>query len=237
MRLALILSLLCAAGCRSETALQRGTELFSDSSASNIPSNVFSCATCHSVLPGGDPNRINAGYTLANTLNRPSWWGGAYDDPLDAVNECWVEFMRAENGFAPDDEDGRAILIYLQSISTEPAPALPLTIVKNIISDPMLPGYVPEGDATRGAATYQKACAQCHGTLNTGDGRLGPAVSLIPKETIANHGVDMTTGARPVTIEKIRHGKFFTIGGNMAPFSLEVLSDADVGDILAYMSL
>jgi thiosulfate dehydrogenase len=236
MRLALILVVL-SAGCRTETALQRGSELFNDPNAANIPSNVFSCGTCHSVLPDGDPNRINAGYSLANTLNRPSWWGGAYDDPLDAVNECWVEFMRAEKGFAPDDPDGRAILIYLQSISTAPAPALPLTIVKNIITDPMLPGWVPEGDATRGAATYQKACAQCHGAINSGDGRLGPSVSVIPKETIANHGTDMLMGARPVTIEKIRHGKFFTIGGNMAPYSLETLSDSDVGDILAYMSL
>jgi thiosulfate dehydrogenase len=33
----------------------------------------------------------------------------------------------------------------------------------------------------------------------------------------------------------VRHGKFYNVGGNMPLFSLEALSDAQLGDILAYL--
>ena len=40
-----------------------------------------------------------------------------------------------------------------------------------------------------------------------------------------------------MTIEKVRHGKFFSVGGNMPLFSLEALSDAQLGDVLAYLEM
>ena len=42
-------------------------------------------------------------------------------------------------------------------------------------------------------------------------------------------------GTRPITIEKVRHGKYFGVGGNMPLYSLEALSDAQLSDILAYL--
>ena len=38
-----------------------------------------------------------------------------------------------------------------------------------------------------------------------------------------------------IMIEKIRHGKFFGIGGNMPLYSTETLSDGEVADIVAYL--
>ena len=41
-------------------------------------------------------------------------------------------------------------------------------------------------------------------------------------------------GASPrlVVIEKVRHGQFFGVGGNMPLFSREAMSDADLGALL-----
>jgi thiosulfate dehydrogenase len=218
---------LLGAGCGPTPAVDRGQALFASSSLSRSPSNVFACATCHTPT-AGDPSHILPGYTLHDVTSRPSWWGGAYDAPLDAVNECLYEFMRGDR-LPPDDVDGRSLLVYLQSLSPDAtAQALPLTVVKTIAD-------VPNGDPGRGKDTYTRACANCHGDLHTGSGRLGPAVSVIPEESIQQHGLDPLTGARPITIEKVRHGKFFNVGGNMPLYSVEALSDAQLGDILAYM--
>src|SRR6185503_13183616 len=47
------------------------------------------------------------------------------------------------------------------------------------------------------------------------------------------------TGIDPslVVIEKVRHGRFFNIGGEMPLFSEEALSDDDLGALLAYLEL
>ena len=39
-----------------------------------------------------------------------------------------------------------------------------------------------------------------------------------------------------VVIEKVRHGRFFDIGGVMPPFSLESLSNAQLSDLLAFLN-
>jgi thiosulfate dehydrogenase len=226
----LLLPIVFVAGCGPEPAAQKGQELFASSSLSPAPSNAFSCATCHPTTASPDPSRRDAGYTLHDAVVRGGFWGGAYVSPLDATNECLVEFMRG-GALTADDEKGRALFVYLQSLSPDAkADALPLTVVKDIVD-------LPAGDAGRGKATYTAACAYCHGDIHTGSGRLAGYVSIIPDESIKAHGTDPKTGARPITIEKVRHGKFFNVGGNMPLFSTEALSDAELGDVLSYMGL
>lgn len=248
---------LLAFGC-TETAQQRGEALFNASSFSVSPSNPDACSTCHSTKAGGDPPALLAGFTLFDAAARPTWWGGAYDTFLDAVNECYVEFMRGDR-ILPDDPDGRALFVYLTSIAPDAqSPALPLTVVKNLGTICMgsddtttcgptqkctqLPDLtffcdIPNGDVGRGADLYQRGCVHCHGALHTGAGRLGTADSVIPDESLKAHGGDPRLGARGITVEKLRHGKFFTVGGNMPFYPLETMTDAQIGDILAYMGL
>lgn len=230
---------LAAAGCGRQStvpALEHGRSLFSSPAFSPAESNVFACSTCHSVLAAGDPVLKLPGYTLFDAVARPSWWGKSYAYLLDAVNECYVEFMRGPR-LGPGDTDGRSLLLYLQSLAPDAsAPALPLTTVETL--DKTYYDQLKGGDPVKGKATYTAACANCHGDLHSGAGRLGPKVSIIPEESIQQHGPGdglHLDGARPITIEKVRHGKFFSVGGNMAQYSLETLADADLADILAYM--
>jgi thiosulfate dehydrogenase len=216
---------LLLAGC-SISAHDYGRELLGESSVSDAISNSFSCLSCHETTQA--PAQLRPGYTLYDVTGRPSWWGGFQLDLLDAMNQCVVDFMRGRPLAAGDDK-ARAVKVYLDSISPDPAPSpLPLTVVQNITD-------VPSGDSTRGKDVWDRSCGNCHGAPHTGAGRISTAASLVPDDSLAAHGTDPKTGARIITIEKVRHGKYFNVGGNMPMYSLEALSDAQLGDLLAYL--
>ncbi len=221
------------AGCAKQSAVEYGEAMFSDPALSGAKSNVFSCATCHTRIT--DVGAIRPGYNLVNAVRRPSYWGGFVNNLFDAVNQCVKDdggFMGG-NGLSRDSDESRALFLYLESLDDGAAAhALPLTVVADIVD-------VPSGDATRGAATYKAVCATCHGDANTGVRRLSEKQSVIPKETIALHqtAAFAKNEARKIIVEKIRHGKFFMVPGDMPLFSKEAFTDEQVGDVLAYFEM
>ena len=58
---------------------------------------------------------------------------------------------------------------------------------------------------------------------------------VIPEEVLASHplGQFTPTAQQEVFSRKIREGRFFGQGGQMPPFSMQVLSDGDVADLMA----
>ncbi|MFP2931615.1 c-type cytochrome [Pyxidicoccus sp. 3LG] len=227
---------LLAAGCDGEDpetmqAAEYGERLFSDPLLSESEFNAFSCATCHATTPTPPAGRLDSGYTLYDSAFRQSWWGGYETRLLDAVNFCYVNFMRGVAPLPKDSPKSRALYEYLVSISpNRDTPALPYTVVKDAAE-------VARGDAARGGEVYRAACLSCHGELHTGAGRLTELASILPEVT-ADYG-ETFPGVPPslVVIEKVRHGQFFGVGGNMPPYSLEALSDADLGALLTYLGL
>lgn len=225
MRAALFLLLL--AGCGPTPAVSYGEQLFNDPQFAGSKFNQWSCATCHATRTGDA--RVLPGSTLVNAVNRPSYFGGREPRLIDAAGFCYQYFMRAAGPLKPDDPRSRALYEYLASVaSAEPAPALPMTIV-------LANADVPRGDSKRGEAVYKAACQVCHGEKTTGRGRNSPLASLLPN--IADDYAKLFPGvpAGLVFIEKIRHGQFFGVGGNMPFFSRESLSDEDVGALLSYL--
>ncbi len=172
--------------------------------------------------------------SLADTTRRAAWWGGTVRTLLEASDFCWVYFMRGFPGIDATSDDARALFDYLDSLATDatPAsellPALPLTTVETIVD----PG---RGDATRGSAVFDRACRVCHGDPHTGRGRIGPAVVVVP-EASQDLADDLGVDIRLVLAEKVRHGQFFGVGGNMPFYPLELLSDAELADLLEYLS-
>ncbi|MBJ6764621.1 c-type cytochrome [Myxococcaceae bacterium JPH2] len=221
-------------GCGGEekkSAADFGEELFHDARLSESTFNRFSCATCHVTTPQAPAERIDSGYSLYNVASRPSWWGGNETRLLDSVNFCYVNFMRGVSKLEPDDPMSRSLYEYLVRISPDAqATALPFTIVKDI-------NEVARGDATRGATVYRAACQTCHGELHTGKGRLTELASILPEVTKDYGTVFPGVPKSKVVIEKVRHGQFFGVGGNMPPYSTEALSDADLGAVLSYLEL
>ncbi len=211
-------------------AAEYGAQLFSDASFSDSEFNEFSCATCHvgrDVVDG----RIYAGADLNDSVHRGSWWGGSASRYIDAVNHCYVYFMRGKP-LASDDPRGRALYEHLLSLSSD-APAAPVlvTVVENVTT-------VPRGDPARGEQVYDGACKHCHGAPHTGDGRISPLLSIVPEASVEfAEKFDPPFDPALVIVEKVRHGPFFGVGGNMPFFSTEVLSDADLGALIAYLGL
>ncbi|RKG67373.1 cytochrome C oxidase Cbb3 [Corallococcus sp. CA054B] len=224
------------AGCGGDTAgpqaaADYGEALFQDAWLSPSEYNTFSCATCHVTTPEAQAGRIDSGHTLYNVAARPSWWGGNETQLLDAVNFCYVNFMRGVTKLGAEEPRSRALYEYLSRISPDAqAPALPFTVVKDIQD-------VPRGDVTRGKAVYEAACHHCHGATHTGEGRLTDFASVLPEVTQTYDQAFPGIPHAQVVIEKVRHGPFFGVGGNMPLYSTEALSDADLGALLTYLGL
>ncbi len=226
---ALILVALAALGCDDGAlgAARAGLGWFTRASLSSEGENRASCVTCHDTAAA--PSRAVGG-TLAGVTARPTFWNGAEDDLLDAVNACLTTFMRS-TPIDRDDGRGRALFAYLATLS---GPGTPVTYSIELAVTRAPSG----GDAGRGAEVYDRACGRCHGEAHSGDGRLDPGAPTLPEEARAlatQHFPALPPGL--VLTEKVRHGAFFGVGGWMPFFSLEALTDPELADLLAFLGM
>lgn len=224
-------ALLCGCPGQPMKAAGFGEQLFHDARFAESQFNAFSCATCHATTPEPPEGKLFAGYTMWNVVGRTSYWGGQEARLIDAVSFCYVYFMRGPGPLDPEDDRSRALYEYLASLSPdETSEALPFTVVRNV-------AMIDGGDASRGEAVYRAACRECHGEKGTGAGRLTDLAPELPN--VASDYDQLFPGISPrlVFIEKVRHGQFFGIGGNMPLYSIEAMSDAELADLLAYLGL
>ena len=70
-----------------------------------------------------------------------------------------------------------------------------------------------------------------------GNGRLNAHIPTLRADFQKAHAQYTPQERRLIFIEKVRHGSFLGYGGQMPPFSLESLSDAELGDLLAFVGL
>lgn len=219
------------AACKGETttetrtAVEHGEVLFGLSELSPAPGNDLACIDCHDA---GTAHQT--GGSLAGVTSRTSYWGGSELSLLGAINHCRYYFMLADTPWTGGELEARAIYAYLESLPGDGAPA-PFSI--GLVVDP------GPGDAGRGKPIYETACASCHGALGSGEGAITPTAPILPDDTLEVHPLEAYTPAerRLVFIEKTRHGTFLGYGGQMPPFSLEVLSDSELADLLTYMGV
>ncbi|MDI1430906.1 c-type cytochrome [Polyangium sorediatum] len=235
---ALLSGLLCA--CEPETEIVEGSAedhgkaLFSDPTLTETSANAFSCATCHPTSKPSADGPILPGAPLAGVTRRASYWGGMELELLRSMNHCLYYFMLSSKSWSAEDERAGALFAYLDALPAGSADeeAWPFTV-------PVQVSAPPPGDATAGASVYSRACKNCHGAVKTGDGRLVARAPVLPDQTLAEHPLGTYTPEqrRLVFVQKTRHGGFLGYGGQMPPFSLEVLSDEQMGDLLAYMGV
>lgn len=237
MRRALFTAMvLAAAGCGDPevqvveiTAAEHGKDLFADPATAG-GTNKVSCATCHAENEA-DAKHLSGGHIAGATL-RTSYWGGQENTLSRSINHCRNFFMTADEAWDGTEDDAVAIYAYLESLEDgASADAVPFTI-----GDVVDPG---EGDAAKGKVVYDKACASCHGTKSTAEGRLLSAAPTLPEETLIEHPEPKYDDEDRllVFVEKIRHGGFLGYGGTMPPFSLEAISDQELADLLSYLEV
>ncbi len=203
----------------------RGRQLFASGALSPSHLNLFACTTCHDAVPSTDPDDHKTGGAMAGVTQRTSYWGAQENDLLQSINACRAQFMDVSAPIAPSDPDAKDLYAYLESLEPGDADPVAFTVVRSIAD-------LPRGDATAGQVLFATTCTACHGAMHTGAGRLGARIPVLPEGTLIAH-VDFSPAAqRLVFIEKIRHGGFLGFGGDMPPYSLEVLPDAAVSDLL-----
>jgi len=224
---AVVGSLACSSGARGTAGIERGAKLFESRELSDSNANRYTCATCHDAAAGPTTPTapLQPGSVLAGVTRRPSFWGGMEIDLLAALDDCRRLFMNDRDPLSRDDPAAQDLYAYLASL--EPGDAVPVAFtVPTVIAN------VARGDAGRGAPLFARACGRCHGELHTGRGKLGSNVPALPEDAVASHeGYDLDT-LRLIFIEKTRHGGFFGYSGVMPPFSVQALSDEQLGDIL-----
>ena len=229
----------CADEARVAPLAELGAELASDPRGTRSQYNVFACTTCHAVRAGAQGGLVMVGAPLQGAARRPSFWGGEVVRLREAVERCWVNFMRG----VPEDLDGpsgRAIDAWLLSLAPEGSTEGTAPVTRTW---PRSVRDLGPGDRVRGQVVWNRACALCHGALDTGAGRIGAVASVIPQSTIREHcGRDIAMAGytdrqayiRATVIEKTRHGSFLGYAGVMPPFASEVISDDEMRDLTAF---
>jgi thiosulfate dehydrogenase len=224
---------ICFAACGDEqiSSVELGASLVKDPAFSSSPFNAFACTDCHAI-ESEDP-RLLSGATLRGAAVRPTYWNGFETELLGAVNDCVIFFMKGDP-IDPLSDNARALYDYLDSIKDAgPQDAQPFTVVLTTTLAPA------RGDVTRGAEVHRLACQGCHGEATSGAGRIEQAAAPILPEQAKAEALAAFPDFDPAVVftEKVRHGQFFIVGGNMPPFSIEALSDADLGALLAFYGL
>jgi thiosulfate dehydrogenase len=207
------------------SAVERGEALFQR----GLTSNELTCATCHRARPRPGDERVLPGADLAGVTRRASYWGGAESDLLRALGYCQTRFMGVEAPLAASDREAGDLYAFLESLEG-PEDAVPFTVVRTVAD-------LAPGDATAGRARYERTCAGCHGAMDTGEGALSAALPTLPGDVVRQHSDYTPLEQRLVFVEKVRHGAFLGYDGEMPPFSLEVLPDPDLADVLSALGL
>lgn len=222
----LVLAAALLLGCELP-AKEYGALAFHDPDFSGNQLNSWSCHTCHATRDGDA--RLLPGAPMRGVTAREGWYGGRAQGLFDAVQSCFTSFMRGAP-LVSQEPRARALYEYLASLEGEPSPALPFTLVEMVLE-------VPRGDAQAGAEVYRRACQDCHGALHTGEGRNTSRAPVLPE--VAGEYPRLYSGVSPALLvgEKVRHGQFFGIGGDMPPWSQEALSDEELGALLSHLGL
>lgn len=214
------------------SAAEHGREIFAAPTASDSRANRFSCATCHVASPDAADMRILPGYPLAGAPARSTYWGGKERDLLEAINDCRYYFMAAVEPWAASDERAVALYAFLSDLPPTAVAPLPFTVLP-VVTD------LAAGDPARGAAVYEGSCRVCHGELHAGTGKLSDLIPALPEEPLREYDEYAfdTTQKRMTFVEKVRHGGFLGLHGNMPLWSREAMSDSDLASLLAYLGL
>jgi thiosulfate dehydrogenase len=211
---------------KEESAVEHGQALFDDTSVSVSGANRFTCATCHP-SQNKPADRIFPGASLAGVTTRTSFWGGQRNDLLTSINDCRLTFMDAVAPWATSDDSASAMYAYLASLPGPPT-AIPFTVIHTAPD-------LPAGNADRGRNAFKLACTPCHGDVHTGNAKIADYIPSLPDQFDAQHQTIAVPDRRLIVLRKIREGGFTEVGGNMPPFSVEVLSDDDVAGILSFL--
>jgi len=183
--------------------------------------NGFACATCHGIVPDAESELLRPGSSLHDAVRRPSYKLGTFTELRDAANTCRVYWM-ATTPWEEGDQGYLDLRAFLESVAPEgPAPPVEYDVVPPAAD-------VPPGSADDGCALFHRSCVICHGAGAAGTA-LAPSLVAFP------------LGAEFIRLKVRQSGPPDSIyedliGGFMPFWSAQKLTDAQVEDLVAYLS-
>lgn len=180
--------------------------------------NTFACNTCHALDDGEGLRR--AGHPLGGATERRAFKNGQLDSFEAAANSCLAEWMNAEP-WADDDERWASLRAYVSS-----GAGAEDEVEFQIVQPPV---DLAGGDAAAGQALFNASCAECHGGDGVGTLRAIPVGDLdLDPRYIARRVRTSGTAASPI---------YDGLTGGVMPFwSAQRLTDAELLDLVAYLS-
>jgi mono/diheme cytochrome c family protein len=167
---------------------------------------------------------------LGDVVARPSYFNGATSDLLEAINHCRADWMDAPP-LLEEDDAYRSQLTFLESFWPQglPAPALQYNIVAPTDTSPS------QGDPLLGCELFERTCKSCHGSLGLGLGTIAPSIwSGLPSSLAWRQRIRLS-GPNLVLVPDTLHNGLL---GNRMPFwSAQRLSDAQVENLVAYLTI
>lgn len=187
--------------------------------------STFSCSSCHALTESdgfASDGFRRPGHPLKNASKRASFKNGLHGSFLDAVNTCVTEWMNA-TALKETDRDWVNLLNWLEDQNTEEEAAL----VQVDIQTP--PANLEGGNPETGRDLFNTRCIVCHG-FDGGGTQLAPKITgfNLSAEYIANR-----TRTSGLTSSDTYTG---LTGGIMPFWGVNRLSDAELVDIVAYVS-
>ena len=188
---------------------------------------TFACATCHALTEPAADGLRRAGHPIGDALRRQSYKNGQLNTFLDAANTCLNDWINISTPWTQSSEQFTALVDYLESEDTGTGTTTDVTFT---IMGESVPSEAFTGDITRGQAAFNETCASCHGVDAQGGLNVGFALAGIDysEEQIARKV--RTSG--PISSNSVYTG---LTGGRMPFWSLERLSNQELGDIIAYL--
>ena len=194
-------------------------------STSRPMANSFACATCHALSEPANDGLRRAGHPIGDALRRQSYKGGQLNNFIDAANTCLDDWMGLSTPWTEDTPDYKALVAFLEDQDTDSGATTDVTFT---ILDPSVPDEVATGDSERGKTTFNETCASCHGEDAEGGLDVGFALTGVQRSTESIVQRVRTSGSP----DSIYTG---LTGGRMPFWSLERLSNRELGDIVAFL--
>lgn len=197
----------------------------------------YACSHCHALVPQADSPILFPGSTLDDAIRRQSWKNGHSTTFLEATNVCRVDWMLS-TPYTATDPDFVNLVNWLRCRS-KPNAVVPMTSITIVL--PAVDGPPTTGNVAKGCALFAKACAICHGNLGQGIDPLGPSLMdpALARDDNPNEIRKRIRLSGPDNPDSVYNSAMppgtHLLGTLMPFFTIEVLSDADVEDLTAYV--
>lgn len=207
--------------------IEKGQEVYSNRLEGGTN---FACATCHALSEPASDGLRRAGHPIGDALRRQSYKNGQLNTFLEAANTCLTDWLDIQTPWTESTEEYSALVAYIEDQDTDNGAVQDVSFT---ITGESVPIEADNGDVNRGQTAFNATCASCHGEDALGGLDVGFALSGFDNSPEQIAKKVRTSG--PSSADQPNSVYNGLTGGRMPFWSLERLSNQELGDIIAFL--